>query len=151
MYFIPRDDWKTLFFIKVFRCSEGFSNCSLAGLFQTGVLKEVHILCFLQENAYIKVLFCLLIIFFYLLLFFDYGFIQAFILRLFHIFLLKNVFLKNSKSLWKHVFSNRTFMLLQIGFMKWEQNRYNDKNNDHINVSWMASNLKQNCQKSQKN
>ena len=87
MYFIPRDDWKALFFIKVFRYSEGFSNCSLAGLFQTGVLKEVHILGFLQENAYTKVLFCLLIIFSYLLLFFDYGFIQAFILRLFHIFL----------------------------------------------------------------
>ena len=74
MYFIPRDDWKALFFIKVFRYSEGFSNCSLAGLFQTGVLKEVHILGFLQENAYTKVLFCLLIIFSYLLLFFDYGF-----------------------------------------------------------------------------
>ena len=66
-------------------------------------------------------------------------------------FSLKKCFFKKLKTSLEACFSNRTFMLLQIGFMKWEQNRYNDKNNDHINVSWMASNLKQNCQKSQKN
>ena len=32
------------------------------------------------------------------------------------------MFLKNSDSLWKNIFSNSVFMFLQVGYIRWEQN-----------------------------
>ena len=44
MFFIPCDNWKTLFFIKVFHYSKGFSNYHIVAFFETTVFKEVRIL-----------------------------------------------------------------------------------------------------------
>ena len=43
MFFIPFDNWKTLF-IKVYRDSEGFSKRHVVSFFEPSVLKEVRVL-----------------------------------------------------------------------------------------------------------
>ena len=51
MFFILCDNWKTLFFIKVYRYSEGFSNRQVARFFERSVLKEVRILRYLHNTV----------------------------------------------------------------------------------------------------
>ena len=49
--FILSDNWKTLFFIKVYRYSEGFSNHQVAAFLGRSVLKEVSVLLYLYNNS----------------------------------------------------------------------------------------------------
>ena len=51
MFFILCDNWKTLFFKKICRYSEGFSNRPAAAFFEKGVLKEVRILPYFHNNS----------------------------------------------------------------------------------------------------
>ena len=44
MFFIPFDNWKTLFFIQIYQYSVVWYNRHVAAFFETGVLKEVRIL-----------------------------------------------------------------------------------------------------------
>ena len=44
MLFITRDNWKTLFFIQIYRQAEPWLNRHIAIFFETSVLKEVRIL-----------------------------------------------------------------------------------------------------------
>ena len=50
MCFLPRDNWKTLFFIKVYRHAKGFSNRHVVAFFKTSVLKEARILRYIHNN-----------------------------------------------------------------------------------------------------
>ena len=50
MFFILCDNWKRIFFIKVYRYSEGFSNHHAAVFFERSVSKEVHILHYLHNS-----------------------------------------------------------------------------------------------------
>ena len=50
-YFLFSDDWKALFFIKIYRYSEGFSNPHVITFFERNVLKEVNILWLLHNNS----------------------------------------------------------------------------------------------------
>ena len=56
MFFIPFDDWKTLFFIKVYRYSEDFSNGHVVTFFEPSVLREICILQYLGNNSTILIL-----------------------------------------------------------------------------------------------
>ena len=51
MFFIPYDYWKALFFIKVYRYSEGFSCRHVVAFFETSVLKEIRVLCYPCNNS----------------------------------------------------------------------------------------------------
>ena len=51
MLFILCDNWKTLFFMKIYRYSEGFSSRHVATFFKRSVLKEVCILCYLYNTV----------------------------------------------------------------------------------------------------
>ena len=51
MFFALFDNWKTLFFMKVYRCSEGFSNSHSVGDFELSVSKEVCILRYFHNNS----------------------------------------------------------------------------------------------------
>ena len=121
MFFILCDNWKTLFFKKVYRYSEDFSNHHAAA-FLRSISKEVRILRYLHNSSTIltpnfknkvyksgKISLTNLI--FWLPLW------------LFHIFLHK-WFLINSKPLWKHVFTNtcqnRIFINRKSFFLKSE-------------------------------
>ena len=44
MFFVPRDNWKTFFFIQACRYTEVSHNRHVAAFFETIVLKEVRIL-----------------------------------------------------------------------------------------------------------
>ena len=44
MFFIPCDNWKTLFFIQIYRYQEVSYNGHVAAFFETSVLKEIRIL-----------------------------------------------------------------------------------------------------------
>ena len=37
---VPCDNWKTLFFIKMYHYSKGFSNCHIVVFFEISVFKE---------------------------------------------------------------------------------------------------------------
>ena len=54
--FIPCDKWNTLFFVRVYRCLEIFSNRHIAVSFETSVLKEVCILLYLHNNNTVLIL-----------------------------------------------------------------------------------------------
>ena len=45
MFFIPYDDWKMLFLMKVYRYSEGSFYSTAIAFFEASVLKEVRNLC----------------------------------------------------------------------------------------------------------
>ena len=45
MFFIPCDNWKTLFFIEICHYPEVWCNCYVAAFFESSLLKEVRILC----------------------------------------------------------------------------------------------------------
>ena len=45
VFFIPCDNWKTLFFIPIYHYPEVFCNCHVVMFFETSALEEVHILC----------------------------------------------------------------------------------------------------------
>ena len=51
MFFILPDNWKTLFFIKVYRYSKGFSNRHIATFFESSALKQVRILRYLHDTV----------------------------------------------------------------------------------------------------
>ena len=44
MFFIPCDDWKTLFFKQIYRYPQGSYNRHLTEFYVTSVLKETRIL-----------------------------------------------------------------------------------------------------------
>ena len=44
MFFIPYDNWKTLFFIQIYHYPEVSYNRNVAAFFETIILKEVRIL-----------------------------------------------------------------------------------------------------------
>ena len=50
MFLLPFNNCKTLFFIKVYNYSEGFSNRHVVTLFQTNVLKKARILRYLHNH-----------------------------------------------------------------------------------------------------
>ena len=50
MFFIPCDDWKTLFLMKVYRYSEGSFYSAAIAFFEASVLKEVRNLCYLRND-----------------------------------------------------------------------------------------------------
>ena len=52
--FILCNNWKTLFFIKVYRYSEGFSSRHIATFFGRSVLKEVRILNYLYSTVTVQ-------------------------------------------------------------------------------------------------
>ena len=49
-FFIPRDKYKTLLLMKVYRLSEVFLNRHIVLSFERSVLKEVCILCYLRNT-----------------------------------------------------------------------------------------------------
>ena len=51
MFLIPYDYWKALFFIKVYRYTEGFSCRHVVAFFETSVLKEIRVLCYPCNNS----------------------------------------------------------------------------------------------------
>ena len=50
MFFIPYDDWKMLFLMKVYRYSEGSFYSTAIAFFEASVLKEVRNLCYLRND-----------------------------------------------------------------------------------------------------
>ena len=44
MFFMPRDNWNTWFFLKVLSLLCGFLNDHVAAFFDASALKEIHIL-----------------------------------------------------------------------------------------------------------
>ena len=50
MLLVSYDDWKVLFFIKMYGWYTVFFNLCIVASFGKSVLKEVHILCYLQNN-----------------------------------------------------------------------------------------------------
>ena len=54
--FIPFDNWKTLFLIKVYCYPIGFFNHHVLAFFETSVLKAVRILHYLRNNSAILIL-----------------------------------------------------------------------------------------------
>ena len=50
-FFILCDNWKAIFFIWVYRYSEGFSNRYVAMFFERSVLKEVRVLQYLYNSG----------------------------------------------------------------------------------------------------
>ena len=57
MLFILNDNWKTLFFIIVFHSFEGFSNHYVVAIFETTILKEVHILHYIISTITVQSLY----------------------------------------------------------------------------------------------
>ena len=55
MFFTQWDNWKTLFFIKVYFYSEDFFSRHPTALFERGVLKEVRNLRYLYNNSTIPI------------------------------------------------------------------------------------------------
>ena len=49
MFFIPFDNWKSLFFVKVCLLLRDFCSCHIVAFFETSVLKEVCISCYLHN------------------------------------------------------------------------------------------------------
>ena len=95
-FFILCDNWKTLFFTKVCRYSESFSNHHAAVFLERSISKEVYVLRYLHNNSTMLVpkfknqVYCTCKI----------SIINLKFLILFQIFLYK-WFLINSKPLWK--------------------------------------------------
>ena len=52
MFFTPCDNWKTLFFIQIYRYPEVWYNPGFAAFFDTSVLKEVHVLYPLSPQSH---------------------------------------------------------------------------------------------------
>ena len=89
-FFISCDNWKTLFFSKSLQLLWDFFNRHIVVSFETKVLKEVRILRYLHNSsaALIPKLQSKALV--------RYTFLSLYI---------RSVFLKNSKPLWKHVFT----------------------------------------------
>ena len=54
MFFILYDNWKTLFFAKDYRYSEGFSSHHVATFFERSILKEVRMLRYLPNTVTVQ-------------------------------------------------------------------------------------------------
>ena len=49
-FFIPYDNWKTLFFTQIYHYPKDFCKHCVAAFFEVSVLKEVRILCWLSPH-----------------------------------------------------------------------------------------------------
>ena len=115
MFFVPCDNWKTLFFLKVCRYCEIFSTAILSFSLKQVFLKEIRILRYLHNNSVVLILmpsFEKIYPILYLYMLEKLSYVADFFITFFTLltfltvphFNLKNsfFFLKNSKQIWKH-------------------------------------------------
>ena len=117
---------KGIIFHKSFSLLRGFFQLQSCWFISDRCFERSTYFRFSPENAYTKVLFCLLIIFTYLLLFFDYGFYTSFHFATVSHFSLKKCFLKKLKTsleayFFKHDFyaSTNRFHAVRTKSLQW--------------------------------
>ena len=142
MFFIPCDNWKTLFLCKFVVILRFISTVIL--LFFKQVWRELHVLLYLHKNSWTlipkfqnEVLLNHTCYIFKLLLVFEFLLHCILFYHSFKLLLVNKMFLKSSKLFLWHVFYSTILMFLQILFSKWEQyhealGTYN--NNGYTNI-----------------
>ena len=106
MFFVPCDNWKTLFFLKVCRYYEIFST-AISSFWKTSVFYIIFTVTVLMLSPKIKLPYTYLCIF--ISLFFDSS----------TLFFINEIFLRNSKYPWKHVFTKYYRILFNVSFLRW--------------------------------
>ena len=115
IFFVPCDNWKKLFFLKVCRYCEIFLTAILSFSLKQVFLKEIRILRYLHNNSVVLILmpsFEKIYPILYLYMLEKLSYVADFFITFFTLltfltvphFNLKNsfFFLKNSKQIWKH-------------------------------------------------